>query len=203
MHKYGGTMGFQRLIKAVKNTGTPGPDSVGTSQIINGTITTADISNGAITQEKFSPELQLALATFSQQLYNLENPGFWGTFKFKNDNSSDDGAELSITVEKVYYNPITDTYDKQLLLPLETINKGNNYEISIPISERLTNKDTKIRMYYTINKAFIEVNNNDIFEEDDKSSDENGEYFDFIFDGNYDENNGGDAEISFNIADNI
>ena len=90
-----------------------------------------------------------------------------------------------------------------MLIPSETINKGNNYEISIPISERLTNKDTIIRMYYTINKAFIEVNNNEIFEEDDKSSDENGEYFDFIFDGNYAENNGGDAEISFNIADNI
>jgi hypothetical protein len=178
-------------------------DSVDTTHIANGTITTADISNGAITEEKFAPALQLALATFSEKLYNLENPGFWGTFTFKNDNISDGGATLTITVEKRYFNSVTDTTDTQLLIPSETINKGNSYEISIPINERLTNKDTIIRMYYTINKAFIEVNNNDIFEEDDKSSDENGEYFDFIFDGNYAENNGGDAEISFNIADNI
>jgi hypothetical protein len=57
---------LKRLIKEIKRDtgGTPGPDSVGTSQIINGTITTADISDGAITQAKFSPELQLALAEF-------------------------------------------------------------------------------------------------------------------------------------------
>ena len=205
--KYSGSMGIQRLIKEIKRDvgggGPPGPDSVDTTHIINGTITTADISNGAITQEKLHPDIQTFLATIGQAVYNLEYPGFWGTFKFKNDNISDGGATLTITVEKRYHNPVNDTYEIQLLLPSETINKGNSYEISIPINERLTNKDTIIRMYYTINKALIEVNNNEIFEENDKSSDENGEYFDFIFDGNYDENNGGDAEISFNIADNI
>jgi hypothetical protein len=179
-------------------------DSVDTTHIANGTITTADISDGAITQAKFSSELQLALATFDAKLYNLENPGFWGTFKFKNDNISDGGATLTITAEKRYYNPATETTETQTLLnPAETINKGNSYEISIPIGSRLINKDTIIRMYYTINKAFIEVNNSQIFQEDDKSSNENGDYFDFKFDGTYDENNGGDAEISFNIADNI
>jgi hypothetical protein len=58
-------------------------------------------------------------------------------------------------------------------------------------------------MYYTINKNDIEVISNDIFEENDKSSDENGEYYDFIFDGTYTENNGGNAEIVFTIADSI
>jgi hypothetical protein len=198
-------MGYQRLIKAVKNTGTLGADSVDTTHIINGTITTADIADGAITEAKFAPAVQLALAQFSQALYNLQNPGFWGTFKFFNDNTSDHGATLTITVEKRYYNSADQTTTAiSLLTPAETINKGNSYTISIPISERLTNIDfTIIRMYYTINKAFIEVNNNAIFEQNDYSSDENGNYFDFIFDGTYDENNGGDAEISFTIADSI
>ncbi|NBV78176.1 hypothetical protein EBR66_08510 [bacterium] len=58
-------------------------------------------------------------------------------------------------------------------------------------------------MYYTINKDQIEVVSNTIFEENDKSSDVNGNYYDFIFDGTYTENNGGNAEIGFIIADNI
>jgi hypothetical protein len=58
-------------------------------------------------------------------------------------------------------------------------------------------------MYYTINKAEIAVASNTIFVENDKSSDENGDYYDFIFDGTYDENNDGDAEIHFTIADEI
>jgi hypothetical protein len=58
-------------------------------------------------------------------------------------------------------------------------------------------------MYYTINKALIENVSNDFFQEDDKSSDENGTYYAYIFDGNYADNNGGNAEISFTVADNI
>ena len=74
--KFSGSMGYQRLIKEIKRDtggggGPPKPNSVDTTHIINGTITTADISNGAITEEKFAPAFQLALATFSQQLYNL------------------------------------------------------------------------------------------------------------------------------------
>jgi hypothetical protein len=58
--KYGGSMGYQRLIKEIKRDtgggegGPPGPDSVGTSQIINGTITTADICDNAITNAKIA-----------------------------------------------------------------------------------------------------------------------------------------------------
>jgi hypothetical protein len=203
MHKYSGTMGFQRLIKAVKNTGTPGADSVGTSQIINGAVGEADIADGSITEAKFHPDLQLSLAQFSQALYNLQNPGFYGNFKFKNDNTSDHGATLTITVYTRYYSQATNTTKTQLLIPSETINKGNSYEIPISIEDRLTNKDVIIRMYYTINKADIAVVSNVIFEEYDKSSDVNGDYYDFIFDGTYAENNGGNAEISFTIADNI
>jgi hypothetical protein len=56
--RFSGSMGIQRLIKEIKRDtgggGPPGPDSVGTSQIINGTITTADICDNAITYEKIA-----------------------------------------------------------------------------------------------------------------------------------------------------
>ncbi len=200
-------MGYQRLIKEIKRDtgggGPPGPDSVGTSQIINGTITTADISDGAITEAKFSPELQLALVTFSQRLYNLEYPGFYGNLKIMNDNSSDHGATLTITVQSEYYDAPTNNTDIIQLLASTTINKGSHVDIPITIDNRLTNKDTIIRMYYTINKADIEVVSNDIVQEDDQGSDVNGNYYVLIFSGLYAEMNGGNAEISFTVANSI
>jgi len=45
--KYNGSMGYQRLIKEIKRDvggGPPGPDSVGTSQIINASVTKDDLS---------------------------------------------------------------------------------------------------------------------------------------------------------------
>jgi hypothetical protein len=200
MHKYSGTMGFQRLIKAVKNTGKPGPDSVGTSQIINGTIKTADISNGAITQEKFSSELQLALVTFTQQLTNLENPGFWGNLRIINDNSSDSGATMNITVQSEYYDaPTNNTVITQRLGPT-TITKNHHVDIPITIDDRLTNTETILRMYYSINKDSIEVVSNDIVEEDDKGGNEIGNYYVLSFRGLYADMNDGDAVIGFSIT---
>ena len=202
-HKYGGSTGFQRLIKAVKNTGTPGADSVGTSQIINNSIGTADIADGAITEAKFSAALQLALVTFTQQLANLENPGFWGNLRIKNDNSSDHGATLTITVQSEYYDaPSNDTVIIARLAST-TITKGHHVDIPISIDARLTNKETILRMYYTINKADIEVVSNDIVQEDDQGSNQTGNYFVLIFNGNYAEMNGGNAEISFTVANSI
>jgi hypothetical protein len=196
-------MGFQRLIKAVKNTGTPGADSVGTSQIINNSIGTADIADGAITEAKFSAALQLALVTFTQQLANLENPGFWGNLKIKNDISSDSGATMTITVQSEYYDAPTNNTDIIQRLASTTITRNHHVDIPITIDNRLTNKDTILRMYYTINKNDIAVVSNDIVQEDDKGSDVNGDYFVLIFNGSYAEMNDGDAVIGFTIADNI
>ena len=47
--RYNGSMGYQRLIKEIKRDvggggGPPGPDSVGTSQIINASVTKDDLS---------------------------------------------------------------------------------------------------------------------------------------------------------------
>ena len=104
---------LKRLEKKINSLsgGTPAPDSVGTSQIINNSIGTADIADGAITEAKFSAALQLALATFTQQLYNLEYRGFYGNLKIKNDNSSDVGATLTITVQSEYYDAPSNNTD--------------------------------------------------------------------------------------------
>jgi hypothetical protein len=201
--RFSGSMGYQRLIKEIKRDGggPPGPDSVGTSQIINGTITTADISDGAITPEKFSPELQLALVTFTQQLANLENPGFYGNLKIMNDNSSDHGATLTITVQSEYYDAPTNNTDIIQRLASTTINKGSHVDIPITIDDRLTNRDTIIRMYYTINKDKIMAVSNNIAQEDAKGSNENGDYYVLVFHGNYADINGGNAEMGFKIFD--
>jgi hypothetical protein len=201
--RFSGSMGYQRLIKEIKRDvgGPPGPDSVGTSQIINNSIGTADIADGAITQEKFHPDLQLALVTFSQQLANLENPGFWGNLKIMNDNSSDHGATMTITVQSEYYDAPTDNTDIIQRLASTTITKGSHVDIPITIDDRLTNRDTILKMYYTINKDKIEVVSNNIAAEDGKASDENGDYYVLVFHGNYADINGGNAEMGFSIFD--
>ena len=191
----GFTIGFASPIPA---------NSVGTSNIIDGTIATADIANGAITEDKFSAGLQTSLGNFTQSLYNLENPGFYGNIKFMNDNSSDAGATLTITVESRYFNSVTNTTETQMILPAPTtITKNHHYDVPISIGSRLTNSDTILRMYYTINKNDIEVVSNDIIEESDQGSDANGNYYDLSFDGSYDDMNGGNAEIRFTVANSI
>jgi hypothetical protein len=176
-------------------------NSVSSSNIVDGTIATVDIADGAITGDKFHPELQTALVTFSQQLNNLENPGFWGNLRIINDNSSDSGAELTITVQSEYYDNPTGNTDIIQRLASTVITKGHHVDIPITIDDRLTNRDTIIRMYYTINKDKIEVVSNDIAAEDVKGSDVNGDYYVLVFHGNYADINGGDAVMGFKIFD--
>jgi hypothetical protein len=178
-------------------------NSVGTSNIIDGTIATVDIADGAITEAKFHPTLQGALTTFTQQLYNLESPGFWGNLKIKNHSSSDTGATMTITVQSEYYDAPSGNTDIIERLASTTIIKNHHVDIPITIDNRLTNKDTILRMYYTINKADIEVVSNDIVQEDDQGNDVNGNYYILIFNGSYAEMNGGNAEINFTVANSI
>jgi hypothetical protein len=56
-------------------------------------------------------------------------------------------------------------------------------------------------MFYTINKDKIMAVSNNIVQEDDKASDENGPFYVLIFHGNYADINGGNAEIAFKIFD--
>jgi hypothetical protein len=197
--KYTGSMGYQRLLKAVKNTGTPGADSVGTSQIINNSINTADIADGAITEEKFSPAVQLALAIFSQSLFNLEYPGFYGTLRIKNSNTSSSGATMTITVQSEYYDQANDYTDVIPRLTTTTINKGNHVDITIPISERLTNKDSIFRMYYTLNMGNLSEHSNVNVTVEEISTDINGDFASFFTSKTYSVLNGGSVEVSFDI----
>jgi hypothetical protein len=147
--KYSGSMGTQRLIKLIKSSGgPPGPDTIGTSQIINNSIGTADIADGAITEAKFSAALQLALATFTQQISNLESPGWYGNFKIKNSNTSN---PYTFTFSVFYdtFNDVTDTTDTIAQGDPVTLTHNTHYDLVIPIGSRLTNKDTIIRLQYT------------------------------------------------------
>jgi hypothetical protein len=185
-------------------------NSVSSSNIVDGTIADVDIADEAITPAKLDPTVKTfltdigqAYVLFSQQLNNLENPGFWGNLRIINDNSSDNGATLTITVQSEYYDAPTDSTDIIQRLASTTIAKNHHVDIPIAIDDRLTNRDTIIRMYYTINKNDIAAVSNYIAAEDDQGSDKNGDYFVLIFHGSYAEINGGNAEMGFTIADNI
>jgi hypothetical protein len=115
-------------------------NSISTSNIIDGTVATADIADGAITQDKFSEELQTTLGAFSDALYDLQNPGYYGRLRIKNNNSS---AE-SITFE-TFYESRTETVTLEGSV---TLSANQHHDIFIPIADRLTNKDTIIYMRF-------------------------------------------------------
>jgi hypothetical protein len=194
---------LQRLLRKPSGGGggAPGPDSVGTSQIINGTITTADISNEAITQAKLHPDIQLQLAEFQQRIFNLEFPGFYGNLKIINDNSSDTGATMTITVQSEYFDEPTGNTVISQILASTVITKGSHVDIPITIDNRLINEITPLRMYYVINKDEIQnETQSTIVEIDDQGGDEIGNFFILKFYGNYADFNGGNAEISFSVT---
>lgn len=197
-------MGYQRLIQAIKRDidvggGPPGPDSVGTSQIINNSIDTADIADGAITEAKFSGELQLALAVFTQRLYNLENPGFYGNLKIKNSNISDPGETITIEVQSEYYDIANGTTEATTRLTTTTINRNAHQDITIPIATRLVNKDSIFRMYYTASGTVSVVNTVNV-NVDEFGTDGIGDYVTFGTAKDYAVLNGGNVEIEFKIV---
>jgi hypothetical protein len=199
--KYNGSMGYQRLIKEIKRDvgGPPGPDSVGTSQIINNSIGTDDIADGAITEAKFSGAIQLALATFTQQLFNLQNPGFYGNLKIKNSNQSDPGETITIDVQSEYYDSTTGNTEATIRLTTTTITKGNHVDITIPIATRLVNKDSIFRMYYTASGTVSVVNTVNV-NVDEFGTDAIGDYVTFGTAKDYAVLNGGNVEIDFKIV---
>lgn len=157
MHKYNGTMGFQRLLKTIKSGGAPGPDSVSSSTIINGTIANADIADGAISQAKFDENLLTALATFNYRLDNLSDPGWYGTFKIKNANES---IPYTITFEVFAdtFNPVTNNTDTAQYTEPITLLHNQHYDLVVGIGNRLTNRtETKIRLEYTLSGSGGEI----------------------------------------------
>jgi len=175
-------------------------NSVNSSNIINGTIATVDLADGIITEAKFSPGLQTSLATFSQSLFNLENPGFYGTLRIKNSNTSNVGATMTITVQSEYYDAPTNTTDIIPRLTTTTVTKGNHVDIVIPISTRLTNKDSIFRMYYTLNFGSLAEHSNVNVLVDSSGTNAIGNYVAFGTAKTYAVINGGSVEISFEIS---
>ena len=115
-------------------------NSVSSSNIVDGTVETVDIADGAITEEKFSAGLQTTLGNFADALYDLQNPGYYGRLRIKNNN----GSEESITFETFYY---TKTGEESLHGSI-TLNANQHHDINIPIGDRLPNKDTIISLRF-------------------------------------------------------
>jgi hypothetical protein len=175
-------------------------NSVSSSNIINGTITGSDIADGTITQAKLHPDIQLLLAEFQQRIFNLEFPGFYGNLRIKNDNSSDTGATMTITVQSEYFDEPTGNTVISEILASTVITRNHHVDIPITIDDRLINETTPLRMYYVINKDTIQSESNNIIEVEDENSNEIGNYFLLKFYGNYADFNGGNAEISFSVT---
>jgi len=116
-------------------------NSVSSSNIVDGTIATVDIADGAITEAKFSAGLQTTLGGFADALYDLQNPGYYGRLRIKNNNSS----EISITILETFYYSRT---EKVTLHGSLTLNHNQQHDINIPIGDRLTNKDTVISLRF-------------------------------------------------------
>jgi len=119
-----------------------GANSVSSSNIIDGTIATVDLADGAITEAKFSAGLQTTLGGFADALYDLQNPGYYGRLRIKNNNAS----EQSITFDTFYY---TRTFTEISLHGNITLTNNQHHDINIPIGNRLTNKDTIIHMRFS------------------------------------------------------
>jgi len=112
-------------------------NSVSSSNIVDGTVATVDIADGAITEAKFSAGLQTTLGGFADALFDLQNPGYYGRLRIRNSNLS----VSSITFDEIFYYSRTEQVTLHGSL---TINTNHYHDINIPIGDRLTNKDTVI-----------------------------------------------------------
>jgi len=191
MHKFSGTMGFQRLIKNIKRTG--GTDSVSSSAIIDGTISTADISNGAITPAKLSSELQTGITTLVYNVNNLMYPGWYGTFTITNNNASNPET-ITFTVEERSYNQLTATTDVRSLLASTTLAHNQNEVITLGIHERLTNDESILRISYTLSGGSI----NTLTETGIDNEDNSLSHYDFTVRSEFRHN--GNISLNFTIA---
>lgn len=126
----------------------PKPLNIDGSQITNGSIATADIADGAITEAKLASALQTDLLHFGRRLTNLENPGWYGNFKIKNANAS---TPFSFTFQVYFdtFNIVTNTTDTETVGDPVTLNHGQHYDLVRPQGTGLTNKDTIIRLGYS------------------------------------------------------
>ena len=127
---------------------TAAPTSVNSTAIIDGTIATEDIKDGAITEAKFSSELQTNLLNFTRRLINLEEPGWYGNFKIKNANQSNPFS-FTFTIHFDTFNIVTNTTDTFQYGESITLTHNHHYDLVLPIRGRLTNQDTYIRLNYS------------------------------------------------------
>ena len=80
--KYGGSMGYQRLIKTIKSSGGGEltANSVDSVHILNGAVDTDEIADGSITNDKFAPEFVTLLQEMSDRIMALEQTAVLRSF---------------------------------------------------------------------------------------------------------------------------
>lgn len=151
---------YYKLLRKIKTLGGGEltADSVDSSHIANGSIVTADISDGAITVEKFHHDIQFDFANILYDVFNVKYPGWYGTFTIKNANASNPET-ITFSVEAHTYNPITENMDVSELLASTTLLHNQQEVITLPIYERLTNKDTRLIFLYTLSNGTIDSTN--------------------------------------------
>jgi len=96
--KYGGTMGYQRLIKTIKSIGGGGEltaDSIDSSHIINGSILNGDISNNTVELEKLETGLQSKINDSSKQQ---------GIISIRNATLYAQGFSYTLSYKDIYWN---------------------------------------------------------------------------------------------------
>jgi len=172
---------------------TAAPTSVNSSAIIDGTISTADISNEAITPAKLSSEIQTFLTTTAYYVNNLLYPGWYGTFTITNNNASNPET-ITFTVEERSYNSLTETTDTRSLLASTTLAHNQNEVITLGIHERLTNDESILRVSYTLSGGSI----NTLTETGIDNEDNSVSHYDFTVRSEFRHN--GSISLNFTIA---
>ena len=127
-------------------------NSVNSSHIIDGSILGSDISNNTITASNIADGTitQYKLTTaFLNRIYNLEYPGFYGSLRIQNSNTSGVGSSITFTLN-------SQTLAGAIQLLGSTTLTVNQYiDVSLLIQDRLLNKDTTLNIVYSTTSTSI------------------------------------------------
>ena len=127
-------------------------NSVNSSHIIDGSILGTDISNNTITANNIADntitETKLATA-FLNRIYNLEYPGFYGSLRIQNSNSSAAGTSITFTLQSTNISGVLN------LLGSTTLTPNQHIDVPLLIQNRLLNKDTSFNIVYSTTSTSI------------------------------------------------
>ena len=100
------------------------------------------IADGSITQTKLA-------TAFLNRIYNLEYPGFYGSLKIQNSNTSGVGSSITFTLNSQNITGVIQ------LLGSTTLTNNQHIDVPILIQNRLLNKDTSFNIVYSTTSTSI------------------------------------------------